>query len=102
LPTPGLRIDDAYRRIRDAVSAETNGEQVPDAVRDDWPDCTIPLVKPASGGAPPSDGPQNDAGGRDAVMNLHLVDRRIQLKTSPPGPSAAIFGGGLTAIAAGD
>ena len=38
LPTPGLRIEDAYYRIRDKVRQETAGEQVPDAIRSDLPE----------------------------------------------------------------
>jgi uncharacterized caspase-like protein len=70
LPTPGLRIYDVYRRIRDAVSEETAGEQLPDLIRNDLPDATITLVKRASGGA------EVDAAGSGAVTNERLVEAR--------------------------
>ncbi len=44
LPTPGLRIEDAYARIRDKVSLETSNEQVPDAVRSDLPEGGVVLM----------------------------------------------------------
>jgi tetratricopeptide (TPR) repeat protein len=37
LPTPNLRVEDAYYLIRDEVSAETSGAQVPDLIRSDLP-----------------------------------------------------------------
>ena len=40
----GARIDDAFRRLRDAVGAETQGKQLPDIVQDDLPDGAITLV----------------------------------------------------------
>jgi formylglycine-generating enzyme required for sulfatase activity len=66
LPTPGQRIDDAYRAIRDAVSVETNGNQVPEVVRDDLPSGTLTLVKAAGGN------PEVDPGGGGVVTNMHL------------------------------
>jgi Caspase domain len=66
LPTPGQRIDDAYRAIRDAVSLETNGSQVPEVVRDDLPSGTLTLVKGA--GAEPV----GDQGGGQVVTDMHL------------------------------
>jgi tetratricopeptide (TPR) repeat protein len=44
LPTPGLRIEDAYYRIRDKVRQETSGEQVPDAIRSDLPEGGVVLL----------------------------------------------------------
>ena len=44
LPTPGLRIEDAYYRIRDKVRKETGGEQVPDAIRSDLPEGGVTLM----------------------------------------------------------
>ena len=38
LPTPGLRIEDAYARIREKVRVETSGQQVPDVIRSDLPE----------------------------------------------------------------
>jgi hypothetical protein len=35
LPTPRLRIEDAYARIREKVRAETSGEEAPDVIRSD-------------------------------------------------------------------
>jgi tetratricopeptide (TPR) repeat protein len=47
LPTPGLRIEDAYYRIRDKVRQETSGEQVPDAIRSDLPEGGVVLLSAA-------------------------------------------------------
>jgi hypothetical protein len=44
LPTPKLRIEDAYARIRDKVRAETSGEQVPDEIRSDLPEGGLVLT----------------------------------------------------------
>ena len=44
LPTPGLRIEDAYSRIREQVRKETSGGQVPDSVRSDLPEGGVVLV----------------------------------------------------------
>ena len=38
LPTPRMRIEDAYYRIRDKVRADTSGEQIPDVIRSDLPE----------------------------------------------------------------
>jgi formylglycine-generating enzyme required for sulfatase activity len=51
LPTAGLRIEDAYARIRKKVSGETNGQQLPDAVRSDLPEGGVVLM---GGGGPQS------------------------------------------------
>jgi hypothetical protein len=45
LPTPGLRIEDAYSRIREQVRRETSGAQVPDSVRSDLPEGGVVLVE---------------------------------------------------------
>jgi uncharacterized caspase-like protein len=45
LPTPGLRIEDAYYRIREKVRAETAGEQVPDVIRSDLPEGGVMLLE---------------------------------------------------------
>jgi Caspase domain len=45
LPTPGLRIEDAYSRIREQVRSETSGAQVPDSVRSDLPEGGVVLVE---------------------------------------------------------
>ncbi len=37
LPTPDLRVEDAYYLIRDEVSTETSGAEVPDLIRSDLP-----------------------------------------------------------------
>jgi WD40 repeat protein len=37
LPRPGLRIEDDYALIREAVRVETSGSQVPDVIRSDLP-----------------------------------------------------------------
>ncbi len=44
LPTPGLRIEDAYSRMREQVRKETSGGQVPDSVRSDLPEGGVVLV----------------------------------------------------------
>ena len=44
LPTPGLRIEDAYARIREKVRADTHGEQVPDTIRSDLPEGGVVLM----------------------------------------------------------
>ena len=44
LPMPGIRIEDAYYRIRDKVRAETSGQQVPDVLRSDLPDGGLALA----------------------------------------------------------
>ena len=44
LPTPGLRIEDAYYRMREQVRRETSGVQVPDSVRSDLPEGGVVLV----------------------------------------------------------
>ena len=41
-----LRIDDAFREMRDMVNAETNGGQLPDVVQDDLPKGALILVGP--------------------------------------------------------
>jgi Tfp pilus assembly protein PilF len=38
LPTPRMRIEDEYYRIREKVRADTSGEQVPDVIRSDLPE----------------------------------------------------------------
>ena len=43
----GLRIDDAFRRVRDAVSIETGGQQAPDIVEDDLPEGSVTLTAAA-------------------------------------------------------
>jgi hypothetical protein len=45
LPTPDLRIEDAYYRIRDIVRADTSGEQTPDVVRSDLPEGGLVLMR---------------------------------------------------------
>jgi uncharacterized protein YraI len=40
----GMRIDDAFRQVRDAVKSETGGKQLPDVVKDDLPNGAITLV----------------------------------------------------------
>ena len=44
----GLRIDDAFRRVRDAVSIETGGQQAPDIVEDDLPEGSVTLTAAAA------------------------------------------------------
>src|ERR1700735_871417 len=41
-----LRVDDAFREMRDMVNAETNGGQLPDVVQDDLPKGALILVGP--------------------------------------------------------
>jgi TPR repeat protein len=43
----GLRIDDMFRQVREAVKLETGGAQLPDVVQDDLPNGAITLVGPA-------------------------------------------------------
>jgi tetratricopeptide (TPR) repeat protein len=45
LPTPRLRIEDAYARIREKVRAETSGEEVPDVIRSDLPEGGVVLAR---------------------------------------------------------
>jgi tetratricopeptide (TPR) repeat protein len=45
LPTPRLRIEDAYARIREKVRAETSGEEVPDVIRSDLPEGGIVIAR---------------------------------------------------------
>jgi len=42
--TKGVRIDDMFRQVREAVKAETEGAQLPDVVQDDLPKGAITLV----------------------------------------------------------
>jgi Caspase domain len=49
LPTPRLRIEDAYARIREKVRAETSGEEVPDVIRSDLPEGGVVLARDAIG-----------------------------------------------------
>jgi len=44
IQTPGIRIDDAFRRLRDVVGSETGDKQLPDIVQDDLPDGAVTLV----------------------------------------------------------
>jgi tetratricopeptide (TPR) repeat protein len=48
IETKGMRIDDAFRQLRDAVKVETSGKQIPDIVQDDLPNGAITLVNAAS------------------------------------------------------
>jgi Caspase domain len=45
LPTPGLRIEDAYSRMREQVRRETSGVQVPESIRSDLPEGGVVLVE---------------------------------------------------------
>jgi hypothetical protein len=45
LPTPGLRIEDAYSRMRERVRGETSGAQAPESVRSDLPEGGVVLVQ---------------------------------------------------------
>ncbi len=45
VPTPGLRIEDAYSRMREQVRRETSGAQVPDSIRSDLPEGGVVLVE---------------------------------------------------------
>jgi tetratricopeptide (TPR) repeat protein len=45
LPTPDLRIEDAYYLIRDEVNAETSGAEVPDLIRSDLPKGGLVLAR---------------------------------------------------------
>jgi tetratricopeptide (TPR) repeat protein len=47
LPTPRLRIEDAYARIRERVRAETSGQEVPDVIRADLPEGGVVLAHDA-------------------------------------------------------
>jgi uncharacterized caspase-like protein len=44
IKTRGMRIDDAFRQLRDAVKSETSGKQIPDIVQDDLPNGAITLL----------------------------------------------------------
>ena len=43
LPVPGLRIEDAFARMREAVRKETGGLQIPDVIRSDLPEGGVML-----------------------------------------------------------
>jgi hypothetical protein len=49
LPTPRLRIEDAYARIREKVRAETSGEKAPDVIRSDLSEGGVVLAHDATG-----------------------------------------------------
>jgi hypothetical protein len=49
LPTPRLRIEDAYARIREKVRAETSGEKAPDVIRSDLSEGGVGLAHDATG-----------------------------------------------------
>ena len=95
IQSKGARIDDAFRRMRDAVGAETQGKQLPDIVQDDLPDGAITLVgaqaEPAiAAGAqatPPSAKPPSvDASAQAAAppsANPAIADAGAQ--ATPPG-----------------
>ena len=52
IQTKGMRIDDEFRMLRDAVKSETQGDQLPDIVQDDLPNGAITLVAaPRTAGA---------------------------------------------------
>ena len=53
----GVRIDDAFRLLRDAVKSETHGDQLPDIVQDDLPNGAITLVRATDGEAPTQPAP---------------------------------------------
>ena len=44
LPTPRMRIEDGYFRIREEVRADTSGQQVPDIIRNDLPEGGLVLT----------------------------------------------------------
>ncbi len=44
LPTPRMRIEDDYFRIREKVRADTSGQQVPDIIRNDLPEGGLALA----------------------------------------------------------
>jgi uncharacterized protein len=54
--TKGVRIDDMFRQVREAVKAETGGAQLPDVVQDDLPNGAITLVSVSA----PTAAPAND------------------------------------------
>ena len=56
IEAPGLRIDDAFRKIRDAVRTETAGKQVPDIVQDDLPQGAL-ILATGEAVAPPPEAP---------------------------------------------
>src|SRR5277367_1512987 len=51
IQTKDVRIDDAFRLLRDAVKSETHGDQLPDIVQDDLPNGSITLVRATDGEA---------------------------------------------------
>ncbi|HEY3719245.1 MAG TPA: caspase family protein [Roseiarcus sp.] len=60
IQTKGMRIDDEFRMLRDAVKSETQGDQLPDIVQDDLPNGAITLV--AAPREPPAPAAPADAG----------------------------------------
>src|SRR5277367_2973443 len=51
IQTKGMRIDDAFAQLREAVKSETHGDQLPDIVQDDLPNGSITLVRATDGEA---------------------------------------------------
>src|SRR5277367_2292855 len=47
----GVRIDDTFAQLREAVKSETHGDQLPDIVQDDLPNGSITLVRATDGDA---------------------------------------------------
>jgi len=57
IQTKGMRIDDAFAQLREAVKSETHGDQLPDIVQDDLPNGSITLVRATDGEAPTQPAP---------------------------------------------
>jgi formylglycine-generating enzyme required for sulfatase activity len=83
IPTPGLRIDDVYREVFQAVSDETGRQQLPEVVDDHLPRGSIALaapeaMAPATVAGPAPKPPPDDAAERpaayDAAMGAGTVD----------------------------
>jgi hypothetical protein len=75
IQTKGMRIDDEFRMLRDAVKSETQGDQLPDIVQDDLPNGAITLV------AAPREPPAN------ALPPTRVRSRRLPARRRPPSSS---------------
>jgi WD40 repeat protein len=81
MPTPGLRLDDAFRRVRAAVLEETAGAQWPD-MRDDLnPPLIVVKADPSSPVVPPPEPSQEEAAGIDLeeAVPPPQAERRLPL-----------------------
>ena len=93
IQTKGLRIDDAFRMLRDRVRSETGGKQNPDVVEDDLPNGSITLVSPD--GATPAAAPS------PAVTPVPAPTVASLAPIQPPIAPPMLFSGGIKIGVAG-